>query len=150
MWKKIHVELEFLRLEFHHLLSQCLCCFFFFPCSSLLQPVIFFFESAFSREVFKSSSTSSSSLVLLLQICVLQRGLRIWYFFLHFWFFIFMVIFVLRLLWNSSLKDSCSVWQIHLYVNNQNSSLRGSISLPNSSLKGSRCYSPQFFPILAN
>ena len=38
MWKKIHVKLKFLRLEFHHLLSQCL--FFFSSSSSLLQPVL--------------------------------------------------------------------------------------------------------------
>ena len=96
MWKKIHVELKFLRLEFHHLLSQRLC--FFFPCSSLLQ------------------------LVILLRIHVLQRGFRIWYFFpcstssdlcspkrsLDLVLPSFLVHHLL--LWNSSLKDSSSMW----------------------------------------
>ena len=68
------MELEFLRLKFHHLLSQHL--FFFSSSFSLLQPVLLllllplfcFFGSAFSREVFRSGtssfiSSSSSSFI---------------------------------------------------------------------------------------
>ena len=95
MWKKINVKLKFLRLKFHHLLSQRL--FFFSSSSSLLQPLLLLLPLFFSPP----SHASSSSSILLLRTCILQSGLQIWYFFLHFWFFIFIVIFVLFLLWNS-------------------------------------------------
>ena len=109
MWKKIHVELAFENLSsiiyfpnpcsssLLPLLSSSPC--FFFPCSSLLQ------------------------LVILLRIHVLQRGFRIWYFFfpcstssdlcspkrsLDLVLPSFLVHHLL--LWNSSLKDSSSMW----------------------------------------
>ena len=33
MWKKIHVELKFQKLDFHHFLFRSAFVFFFFPCS---------------------------------------------------------------------------------------------------------------------
>ena len=78
MWKKIHVDLEFLRLEFHRLLFVLLLLpLFFFPSLVILlhrinqwfffveyafsSPWFFFVRSAFSREVFGSGTSASSS-----------------------------------------------------------------------------------------
>ena len=135
--KKIHVEIEYLRLDFLCslvlLLPPRVPLFFLFPWITLwvfLPPwVPLFFLFPWVPLFFFFLSYMGSSLHLL-SFFNFFRSFCSSFFFKFFFFFY---------------RTRVPRGKKNLHVSNQNSRLWGLISSLNSSLKGLRCYSPQFF-----